>query len=137
MTWWVDAAWDESDRKAQQLRPPDIQAWSAQLYRMVVFSELVYDTDRNDGNILYTPDWRLWMIDFTRAFRIWRELQHPEDLVSDAPLLLERLVALDKQSLTAAIGNHLASAEIDAVLARRDLIIERFGKLAASGATGK
>ncbi len=137
LTWWIDAAWDESDRKAQQLRPPDIQAWSAQLYRMVVFSELVYDTDRNDGNILYTADWRLWMIDFTRAFRIWHELQRPENLVSDEPLLLERLVALDKRSLTAAMGKHLSSAETDAVLARRDLIVERFRKVAALGASGK
>ena len=71
LTWWIDAKWDESERKAQPVRPPDVAAWSGQLYRMVVFSELIYDTDRNDGNILYTKDWRLWVIDFTRAFRVW------------------------------------------------------------------
>ncbi len=126
LTWWIDATWDETERKARQLRPPDIQAWSAQLYRMVVFSELIYDTDRNEGNILYTEDWRLWMIDFTRAFRLWHELQRPEDLVSYEPRLFERLVALDKQSLTAAMDGHLRPAEMNAVLARRDLIVERF-----------
>ena len=67
LVWWIDAGWDESERKAQRLRPPDVAAWSKQLYQMVVFAELIYDTDRNEGNILYTKDWRLWMIDFTRA----------------------------------------------------------------------
>ena len=46
-------------------------------------------------------------------------------------------MALDKQSLTAAMDGHLRPAEMNAVLARRDLIVERFSKLAASGATGK
>ena len=137
LTWWIDAARDESDRKALRLRPPDVQAWSAQLYRMVVFSALVYDTDRNDTNLLYTENWRLWMIDFTRAFRIWHELQRPDSLVSNEPLLLERLVALDKRSLTAAMGEHLSSAEINAVLARRDRIVERFRTVAARGASGR
>jgi len=36
---------------------------------MRVFSQLVYDTDRNLGNVLISEDWHLWMIDFTRAFR--------------------------------------------------------------------
>ena len=135
LTWWIAAARDESERKAQQVRPPDVAAWSGQLYRMVVFSELIYDTDRNDGNILYTKDWRLWMIDFTRAFRLWHDLQRPESLFSYEPLLFERLVALDKRSLTATMNGHLSSAEIDAVLARRDLIVERFRKVAARGAS--
>ena len=81
LTWWIAAARDEAERKAQLVRPPDVAAWSGQLYRMVVFSELIYDTDRNDGNMLYTKDWRLWVIDFTRAFRVWHELQNPDALV--------------------------------------------------------
>ena len=59
LTWWIDAVFDESERKARQLSPPDIAAWSEQLYRMVVFTQLIYDTDRNDGNLLYAADWRL------------------------------------------------------------------------------
>ena len=130
LVWWIDAAVDESERKAQQLRPPDIAAWSKQLYRMVVFGQLIYDTDRHDGNLLYTADWRLWMIDFTRAFRIRHQLQSPENLVHYEPALFERLVALDKRGLTAATDGHLTLAEIHAVLARRDLIVEHFRKLA-------
>ena len=103
LVWWIDIGWDESERKAQRLRPPDVAAWSQQLYQMVVFAELIYDTDRNDGNILYTKDWRLWMIDFTRAFRMWHELPHPEALVAYDAGLAEKMNLLDDQGLTAAL----------------------------------
>ena len=131
LTWWIETAWDESERTARHLRPPDVPAWSTQLYRMVVFSQLIYDTDRNKGNLLYTADWRLWMIDFTRAFRRWHELQSAENLVGYEPALFEKLVILDKRSLTVAMDGHLTPTELSAVLARRDLIVERFRELAA------
>ena len=49
--------------------------------RMLLFAELVQDTHRNQGNIVYTGDWTLHMIDFSRAFRTDRDLQRPDDLI--------------------------------------------------------
>jgi hypothetical protein len=37
---------------------------------MRVFDQLIYNTDRNTGNVLYDTGWRLWGIDHTRAFRV-------------------------------------------------------------------
>ena len=51
------------------IQPPNDQQWQKQVQMMNVFDALIYNTDRNRGNILITPDWRLWMIDHTRAFR--------------------------------------------------------------------
>ena len=84
-TWWIDAEWDESERRAARLRPPDVAAWSQQLHTTLVFAKLTYDTDRNKGNMLYTRDWHLWMIDFTRAFRLKPTLRRPQDLVTYDP----------------------------------------------------
>ena len=36
---------------------------------MYVFDELIQNRDRNPGNSLWTTDWKLWLIDHTRAFR--------------------------------------------------------------------
>ena len=47
----------------QPASPLDFQR---QRMRMVVFAELIGDVDRNKGNVLYTSDWRVIMIDFTR-----------------------------------------------------------------------
>ena len=131
LTWWIPSARDEAERKAQRLTPPDVAAWSRQLYRMVVFDALIYDTDRNDGNILYTEDWQLWMIDFTRAFRRWDELPHPEALVTYNAELAKKLALLDERTVAEATHGHLTSAEMRAVLARRDLILQRFDELKA------
>ena len=70
----MDARWDEGQRLKQHAEPPDAEAWNQQMHRMRVFTALVADTDRNLGNVLISADWKLWMIDFTRAFRrthIW------------------------------------------------------------------
>ena len=41
-----------------------------QLVRL--FDQLIYNIDRNIGNLMITNDWRIWAIDHTRAFRIAR-----------------------------------------------------------------
>ena len=131
LTWWIDEAWDESERIARRASPPDVSAWAKQLYRMVIFGELIYDTDRNMGNLLYTKDWHVWMIDFTRAFRVWDTLPHPEALVAYDAGLAAKLASLDEQGLTAVMHGHLTPRETSAILARRDLILQRFEELKA------
>ena len=119
------------ERLAQGAFPPDVSAWANQLYRTVVFGELIYDTDRNYGNLLYTKDWHVWMIDFTRAFRVWDTLPHPEALVAYDAGLADKLASLDEQGLTAIMHGHLTPRETSAILARRNLIIQRFEELKA------
>ena len=49
-----------------------------QIQIMRVFDELIQNRDRNQGNILWTNDWTMWLIDHTRAFRLGKELLKPE-----------------------------------------------------------
>ena len=44
-------------------------AWARQLWNMYFFDALIYNVDRNSGNILVDQGYRLWMIDHTRAFQ--------------------------------------------------------------------
>ena len=69
LCWWVTWKWDEQMRVAEKIRPPDTVEWQKQWDVMRVFRELVDDTDRNQTNMLITEDWKVWMVDFTRAFR--------------------------------------------------------------------
>ena len=77
ITWWIDDAFDERTRLKEKRQPPNALAWSHQMHKMRVFAALVGDSDRNLGNVLITEDWKLWMIDFTRAFRLWPDLKRP------------------------------------------------------------
>ena len=130
LSWWIDdVMFDEATRLEERRRPDDVAAWSAQLGRMSVFTELVHDTDRNKTNVLYTRDWTLFMIDFTRAFRVRDQLQRPNDLRGIDRPLFERLKMLSAAEVKRATGPHLIDGEVDGVLKRRDRLIDHFQQL--------
>jgi hypothetical protein len=121
----------EGERLKKKIEVPNPSKWNEQMYRMRVFSQLVADTDRNVGNILIDADWKLWMIDFTRAFRHSRTLLAAGDLKKCDRQLLERLRGLTAESVAAATRPYIGGAEIEALMIRRDLIVALFDKLVA------
>jgi hypothetical protein len=132
-TWWVDdVLMDEQERRQAEAEPPDRTTWYQQQSRMHVFTQLVYDTDRNQGNILITKDWRLVMIDFTRAFRPWDETPSPLQVLRRCDRkLLDAMRTLTKPVLLEATARYLTTHEVDALLARRDAIVKHFETLIA------
>ena len=129
--WWVTTLMDEGERLKQKIEPPKPMDWNHQMYRMRVFTALLRDTDRNLGNVLITPEWKVMMIDFTRAFRLQTELQYTKDLNRLDRALLPRLESLDRESVKKAVGDWLTGGEIDAMMKRRDLLVAHFRKLIA------
>ncbi|HET9360746.1 MAG TPA: hypothetical protein VFO58_13435 [Vicinamibacterales bacterium] len=127
VTWWVDdVMMDEKARGAKGTAGPNPGRTTNQLHVMQVWDELIQNRDRNQGNILWTSDWTMWLIDHTRAFRLGKELLKPEKLVRCERGLFERLKALTDQSIEEALGKSLTKAEREAVLVRRDLIVQHF-----------
>ena len=137
LSWWVDVKMDEGERVKKKIEAPDQNAWGEQVYRMRVFSALIADTDRNAGNILIGPDWKLWMIDFTRAFRTWKDVEKPESLTRCDKRLLGRLRILTAEAITQQTNNLLTPVEIRSLLSRRDEIVKRFDDLIAQKGVGK
>lgn len=127
VTWWVDDyQMDEKGRLQKKSMGPNPLRTSNQIQLMRIWDELIQNRDRNQGNILWTNDWTLWMIDHTRAFRLGKELMKPNDLVRCDRGLLSRLKALTGDSIEKAVGDSLMKGERDAVLARRDRIVKHF-----------
>jgi hypothetical protein len=132
LSWWLPKKMDEEERRAKNIQPPDAAKWDKQWQKMIVFAQLIYDTDRiNGGNILISEDWHLWMIDFSRAFRLFRDLENPKSLVRCDRRLLHELRQLDEKELTKKTRNLLNDMEIKGVTARRDKIVAHFEKLIA------
>lgn len=133
LTWWVDdVLMDEEERRKNNVSPPDAEAWNRQDLKMRVFTQLAYDTDRNQGNIIITKDWRIVMIDFTRAFRAWRRLPNPIHILRRCDRsLLEGMRRLTRDDIERTMRDHLTTFEINALLARRDIIVEHFDGLVA------
>jgi hypothetical protein len=127
VTWWVDdVMMDEDGRLKKKTMGPDVQRFSKQIQVMKIWDELIQNKDRNRGNLLWTSDWTLWLIDHTRAFRLDTKLQNPTELTRCERGLLEGLRALTAESLAKAVGNSLTKSEQAAVMARRNLIVRHF-----------
>jgi hypothetical protein len=135
VTWWLDNIWmTEAERRDKKIKPPATQDWSDQLNIVRVFDQLIYNTDRNQGNLLITPEWKLWLIDHTRAFRAHKALLKEESLGRCDFALLQALKGLNTVTLKNQLGPYLRAEEISGLLARRDGIVRHFeNEVAAKG----
>jgi hypothetical protein len=137
VTWWIDeVAMDEGGRQALKTNPlgPNPSRTGGYLQIVRVFDELIQNRDRNMGNLLWTKDWTMWMIDHTRAFRTDPKLLRPETLDVCERNLLAGLRGLTRATLTSTVGSSLIKPEIDALMTRRDVIVKLFDdKIAKQG----
>ena len=129
LSWWLPVKMDEADRIKQNIAPPDPDAWNNQMYKVRVFDQLVYDDDPNLTNVLIGQDFKIWRVDFSRAFRPYNDLRNSKDLVRCDRSLFEKLKALDANELATKTKGYLSKAEVKAVMARRDKIVTQFQKM--------
>jgi len=132
LSWWIpDIAMDEGERMSKKISTPDPDMWNKQMYKVRVFDELVFDTDPNLTNVLITKDWKIWRVDFSRAFRTHKDIKNPKNLVMCERKLFDKLKQLDEAQVLEATRKHLSKDEVKGLMARRDKIVAIFQKLAA------
>lgn len=132
VSWMIPDVMMERDRVLKKISPPDIERWNMQVLAGKAFHELIADTDVNMTNLLITKDWSVWLIDFSRAFRITKELQEPERLTAVDRKLLAGFRALTREALQQRLGRWIERPRIDALLTRRDRIVRLFDDLVAT-----
>ena len=109
-----------------------LRRWNEQMYKVRLLHQLTYNTDFNNiRNILIDPDFRIYAIDNSRAFRVHHKLLAERDLKRFSRLVLERLRGLRRELLRERLGQWLTDAQIEALLKRRDLILARAERLIA------
>lgn len=124
MTWWIDdILMDEGARLKTKASSPHPAQWNEQMQLVRVFDQLIYNMDRNLGNLLIDKNWRIWAIDHTRAFRTHNTLKSADNITRCDRQVYERLKALDEPALDKELGRYLSSYQIKAILARRDAIV--------------
>jgi hypothetical protein len=122
---WVEGSMTEWDRRKQKLQAPDPDRWNEQMYKVRLLHQLTYNTDRgNIRNVLVDPDFRIYAIDHSRAFRRHQQLPGGQkDLTRFSRAALDRLRALNAPLLEEKLGPWLEKRELDALLKRRNLIL--------------
>ena len=127
--------------------------WNRNAYIQRVFDDLLANEDRNANNILVTLDGRMILIDHSRAFRTARRYVRnlvfgPRGLMKapdGSPYLFRTLPkafvagvrGLDAAGIRGAIGTALKEDEIDAVLARKALVLKEIDAMIAKDGEDK
>jgi Calcineurin-like phosphoesterase len=135
LQFWIDGSMNLRQMLEQKLAPSGWCPANPQYNLMNVFDLLIHNTDRTQGNALFTRDWMLVLTDHTRAFGTDSKepvllYRNPVEL---PPALAQRLAALDRPTLDAALGRYLNRRQIDALLKRRDALLRRYGAPAVAG----
>jgi len=123
---WVEDAFMEKDREEQNAQPPNSLRFVLQFQVMKIFDDLIYNDDRNRGNMLWDKEWKLWLIDHTRAFRLFYELPERDQLKRCERGLWENLQKLDKEVVRDRMKGLLNGMEIKGLLQRIDLMVEHY-----------
>lgn len=121
---WVEGAMTDDERGRRGLVDPDADHWNRQMYDVRLLHQLTYNTDfRNVRNVLVDPDFRIYTIDFSRAFRPLTFLMAEKDLDRFSRRTLERLERLDRARLEERLSRWLFARQISGLLKRRDRIV--------------
>jgi hypothetical protein len=128
---WVEDAISPEELRQTPLTNVQRSRISYQEGLMTLFDGLIQNVDRNQGNMLVTPDdLRLHLIDHSRAFR--RDRQLPDKLVNQRIALsedvyerLRRLSLMDDKELRQITGKSISRALSASVIARAALIVEK------------
>ena len=134
---WVQGTMTERERLEKEIEPPDMWRWMMQRQVMNIFDNLIYNDDRNVGNILIAEDWLLILIDHTRSFRDHEKLMSPDSVGYCDRNLLENMKKLDLETVREHLGPFLRGQQIRALMKRRDLLVEHIEKLVEKHGAGK
>lgn len=140
--WFCNLPMSEQKRRRENIPYPEDKKEKIEkmIYLARAFDSLIANTDRSLQNIRFTPDWRLILIDHSRAFRSSRSYR--EQLMYgkygkrkplDFPLLPKKFVenvrGLTYSRIRAAVGEYLTSDEIEAIIDRKALLLKEIEEM--------
>lgn len=130
MVAWIPNAAHES-KMGKKRNGQLMAALAPQKAIMRLFDALILNFDRRQENWLVDQDTsKLYLIDHSRSFSISQKL--PKEFTGGPARLPQSLYnelkALDEAQITGLIGDLVTDSQIRALLARRDLILEKIDK---------
>lgn len=139
---WVDAWMSLKKIKEKKIKVPSVKVFNYNrcLFLQRAFDNLIGNEDRHQNNYLFLEDWRMILIDHSRSFRTGKkwstELLYTEKhkegpmVMKELPRgLFEKIKSLNYDLIKGFVGEYLNDDEINAVLARKELIIKEIEKL--------
>jgi hypothetical protein len=139
---WVTAEMDLRKKEREKIETPSdkIYYWNNSIYLIRAFDNLIANEDRHQGNILVTKDWRMILVDHSRSFRTSKDFttkliytekhkEGPKIMRKLPKAFVEKLKTMNFKLIKDIVNEYLTDKEIEAVLMRRDLILEEIDNL--------
>ncbi len=126
---WVEGGLSEADRLEQGIEPPVARTWIRQMNAMRLFDTLIFNDDRNTGNLLFDADWKLWMIDHTRAFQEHDDLRDADKFASCSRASWALLQQLTDDEIRSAVREYLNSPQLETLISRRGELVAYIQRL--------
>lgn len=134
---WVDVWIDGREKQEKKIAVPGpkLVNWNRMTYLQRAFDNLIGNEDRHLGNVLITEDWRMLLIDHSRSFRTTKAYTKKLQFDKKKPMkrlpraLVEKIKNLDEATLRSVVGETLTNKEIEAVMARQQLMLDEFDRL--------
>jgi hypothetical protein len=145
---WVDAKYSLDQIFDQGIKFPDsaLKQYYDMGYIYRLWCCLIANDDPTQENILFTEDWRMILIDNSRAFRSNREYTErlvfgingikkrqadgkPYLILWVPRVLIDKIMALDFAGIKQAVGPYLTDKEIQSIVARKKLIQDEIAEM--------
>ncbi len=139
---WVDSEMSALDRMEKNIQIPKhhLIGWGRRKYLARAFDCLIANDDRTQQNIRYTKDWRTILIDHSRSFRskgvYQRRLMYGKKGIKSKKLIkmlprafVDKLKALNFERIKTAVGPYLTDEEINAILKRKELLLDEIDEM--------
>jgi len=134
---WIDAKMSLKQKMEKNIDTPSYKVfpWNRALFLQRAFDNLIANEDRHQNQYLITEDWRMILIDHSRTFRTSKKFttrliysekgKESKYLMKELPrAFYEKLKALNQKVILEVVGEYLTDKEIEAVLMRRDLMVQ-------------
>ncbi len=128
---WVENATSESRRIANQQQPKKPASWHRQKQALALFDSLIYNFDRNTGNMLFDASGKLWYVDHTRTFKTLPALPWAANIQICDEQFWNALRALEPAQVRIRLSPYLSPLQISTLLERRTRLVRKIEQLIA------
>ncbi len=128
---FIEGCITENERKRRGMDPPDSKKFKNDLEVINVFENLVLDEDCFDeqDTLIHIEDWKVCRVDFSMAFSPVENLIAGCQITRCSKKLYQNLLNLDNEVARMKLGPYLNEDEIQALLNRKEIIIENINRL--------
>jgi hypothetical protein len=122
---FLEGCFPLSQKQRKGIEPINAMKFSDDLSEIAVFENLVFCERDPEDIFIQESDWKIWRVDFSEAFSPYAELISEDDITRCSKALFLTLKKVEGSVIQSLLQRYLNEEEIDNLLKRKDLVIDK------------